>query len=123
MKNLTIVLALMTLTLCSCASSSRRHLGTWKTIGMSDPVTAKFNETTLERTTPDGTQSIPYVIDHAKTPVWIDLKMPDGTAKGIVEFLGKDAVMVAGSSPNEPRPSSFDSAEGVMIFKRVKDEK
>ena len=123
MKNLTIVLVLMMLMLCSCASSSRRHLGTWKVIGAPYPMTAKFNEKTVELTTPDGTQSVPYVIDHTKTPAWIDLKMPDGTAKGIVEFLGRDVVMAAGSSLDEPRPSSFDSAEGVMIFKRVKDDK
>ena len=123
MKKLTILLVLMALMLCSCASSSRRHLGTWKAIGAPYPMTAKFNETTVELTTPDGTQSIPYIIDSTKTPAWIDLKMPDGTADGIVEFLGKDVVMAASGLPNEPRPTSFESAEGVMILKRVKDKK
>ena len=121
MKKL-IILPLLAFMLGSCVPENRRHIGTWQAFGGNLPGTVRFTDKTVEMTTPDGAETAPYIIDYTKTPIWIDIKMTDGMARGIMEFLTNDVIMAAGGEPNEPRPGDFKSAEYVTILKRAKDK-
>lgn len=125
MKKLTIVLVLMASVLCSCASSKRKHLGTWKVTTPDGDIVAHITAETIRLEMPDYTSTGRYSIDYAKTPVWLDFMNDDGeTVRCIVEFPDKDSFRVIGEGDdNEPRPSVFAPAERVLLFKRVENQK
>ena len=125
MRKIAIML-LPGLLLCSCASSKRRHLGTWDATGIGqDQFTVKFiDKTAVEVTTPDGTFAGEYVIDYTQTPIRLDVTWDDKTVKCIMEFLDDDSFKVIGEDePAKLRPLSFNPVEDVVVFeKRQKKE-
>lgn len=125
MKKLSIVLLLMTFALCSCASSKRRHIGTWKTTTPDGVIAADITEETIRLEMPDYTSMGRYSIDYTKTPIWFDFMNDEGqTVRCIMEFPDKDSFRVIGESDDDrPRPSIFAPPERVLLFKRVKGKK
>ena len=123
MNRFAVVLALMTLMLCSCASSSRRHIGTWDIVSEDTPTTARFADETVDIIMADEALSYKYVTDYTKTPIWIDVTTEDGLVRGIMEFVDKDRLMISSNGTNEPRPTGFESADDVVVLKRVKTGK
>ena len=69
----------------------------------------------------DDTNFGEYSIDPDKTPVWFDINDGENTWKSIIEFTGKDSFRLAESG--QVRPSDFNSADDVVVFKRVKDKR
>ena len=120
MKRLLIALPLV-LMLCSCASKNRGHLGTWDARWGDESGTATVTEDTFTLTGEDPSEviSIRYTIDYSKDPIWIEMTANNDSAKGIMEFLGKDAFWLAVTEDGGPRPTAFTSADNIGIFKRV----
>jgi len=118
MRKIAIML-LPGLLLCSCASSKRRHLGTWDATGIGqDRFTVNFiDKTAVEMTTPDGTFAGEYVIDYTQEPIRLDVMWDSKSMKCIMEFLGDDSFKVIGEDdPEKLRPISFNPVEDVVIF-------
>lgn len=72
-----------------------------------------------------------YIIDYTKTPNWIDINIVDldsnkliENAKGIIEFLSDDKMMIRiPFDKSEPRPEKFDYEVKIpesMIYTRRK---
>ena len=118
MKRLSIVLLLTAFGLCSCSSSNRRHLGTWKSAGPDDKTTVTFAEKTITVLNSDGTSTGRYSIDYGKKPIWLDaVTGGNQTHKCIIEFIGKEAFQIA-CAEGDSRPSDFATAQDVMLFRK-----
>ena len=125
MKRIAIVLPLA-LMLCSCASSKKKHIGTWQAAGISESgYFVKFaRRGQAEVTTPEGTFPGAYIIDYARTPVRLDVTWEGKTVKCILEFIDKETFKIIGEDdPGKLRPLAFEPAEDVFVFKKVSRSK
>jgi major membrane immunogen (membrane-anchored lipoprotein) len=125
MKRIAIVLPLAVM-LCSCASSEKKHIGTWQATGITESGYAvKFaRKGKAEVTTPEGVYPGRYVIDYTKEPVRLDVTWDGKTIKCIMEFLDKKTFKIIGQGdPDKLRPLAFEPAEDVVVFKKVETSK
>lgn len=121
MKRIAIVLPLA-LVLCSCASSKKMHMGTWRATGITENgyvvEFAKKNKAVV--TTPEGVFPGEYAIDYTKTPTQLDVTWDGKTVRCIVEFIDEERFKIIGSDPGKLRPFAFAPAEDVVVFRKVK---
>lgn len=125
MKRIATVLPLA-LILCSCASSKKMHIGTWEATGITEDgyVLKLARNNKAQVTTPEGVYQGEYAIDYAKTPTRLDVTWDGRTTKCILEFLDKERFKIIGvSSSGKLRPLTFEPAEDIVIFKKVKKSK
>ncbi len=126
MNRFSILLLLAAFVLSSCASSSRRHLGTWEATEFHEgkyALTFTEDEKT-QVTTPEGTYSGEYIIDYSKRPIHLDVVWKDQTVKCLMEFLGKDSFRIIGEDDaGKLRPLKFEPEQEVVVFKKTNKKK
>ena len=115
------LLCFVLLLLCSCERDPEKaHLGTWesKTTG-GEKLTWVFRKTTFQTRLKDLKIDGSYEIDYSQKPAWLDITTEDENICCILEFTGPDTFRVTGVVEDiGPRPSTFEEAKEVYIFKR-----
>ena len=115
------VLCFALLLFCSCVKDPEKaHLGAWEseTPG-GEKLTGVFRKATFQAGFEDVEINGSYEIDYSKKPIWLDITTEDEKSRCILEFTGADTFRIAGVLEDAgSRPSTFEDAEEVYIFKR-----
>ncbi|MBN2315714.1 MAG: hypothetical protein JXM79_17430 [Sedimentisphaerales bacterium] len=107
--------------LCSCAQTSRQHLGLWEaTVPGNDVITWRITDRVIEMTGSEP-MSCYYTIDYSKTPIWLDFTRDKENVRCIMEFLSDDSFKITGEEDSDkPRPANFREAKDILRFRRIK---